>query len=164
MRWMHGFWLFAAGTLAGMLIVPASAGPKIAATASSLNHVAMYVRNFDESMNFYIKTMGFREAFSFKDKEGKPIVAYLQISRDTFLELLPADADHPVGYSHAGIWVEDIKATIEAIRQEGVKVDDPQVRLTKAKVTFVTDPNGLRMELLEFAPESMQRKAIDSWR
>jgi hypothetical protein len=26
------------------------------------------------------------------------------------------------------------------------------------------DPNGIRLELLEFAPDSLQKKAIHSWR
>jgi len=29
-------------------------------------------------MNLYTKTMGLRDAFSFKDKEGKPTLVYLQ--------------------------------------------------------------------------------------
>ena len=39
--------------------------------------------------------MGFREAFTIKNPEGKPVLAYLQITRDTFLELAPATADRP---------------------------------------------------------------------
>jgi len=34
----------------------------------------MYVKDFDESMNFYTKTMGFREVFSFKDKEANQLL------------------------------------------------------------------------------------------
>jgi hypothetical protein len=40
-----------------------------------------------ESMRFYTQTMGFREAFTIKNAEGKPTLAYLQMTRDTFLEL-----------------------------------------------------------------------------
>ena len=32
------------------------------------------------------------------------------------------------------------------------------------KIANVVDPNGIRLELVEFAPESSQRKAVDSWR
>lgn len=163
MRWIRGFWLFVLGTLAGMLIMQAAAAPK--ENAVRLNHVGMYVKNMDESLNFYTKTMGFRETYLFKDEQGKPAMALLQISRETFIELMPADADHPVGFSHAAIWVDDVKATVEALRQKGVKVEDPHPGLRmKALSTDVLDPDGLRMEILEFTPDSLQRKAIDSWK
>jgi catechol 2,3-dioxygenase-like lactoylglutathione lyase family enzyme len=164
MRWMRRFSLFVSGTVVGIFIMQAGAAPQEKVTGLRLNHVGMNVTNFEEAMNFYTKTMGFREAFSFKDKEGKPTLAYLQISRDTFLELAPADADHPAGFTHVGIWADDLKATVTALRQQGVKIDDPRVGGTKAPLTNVIDPNGLRLELLEFAPESLQRKAIEAWR
>jgi Glyoxalase/Bleomycin resistance protein/Dioxygenase superfamily len=70
MRWMGGLALFVAGTLLGIFITQPSAAPQEKVTGLRLNHVGMYIKDFDESMNFYTKTMGFREAFSFKDKEG----------------------------------------------------------------------------------------------
>jgi hypothetical protein len=50
------------------------------------------------------------------------------------------------------------------LRQRGVKVDDPRTGATKAPLTSVIDPNGIRLELLDFAPDSLQRKAIESWK
>ena len=164
MGWMRGLLLFVAGTFVGMLIMQAGAAPQEKVTGGRLNHVGMYVKDMDESMGFYTKTMGFREAFSVKDKDGKPTLVYLQISRDTFLELAPAAADRPLGFSHAGIWADDVKATAAALRQKGVKLDDPRVGSTKAPLTNVMDPNGLRLEILEYPPESLQRKAMDSWK
>jgi catechol 2,3-dioxygenase-like lactoylglutathione lyase family enzyme len=115
-------------------------------------------------MNFYTKTMGFREAFSLKDKDGNPMLTYLQISRDTFLELAPANAQRPAGLSHVGIWPDDLNATVLELRQRGVKVDDPRVTSSKSSITSIVDPNGVRLELLNILPDSLQRKAIDSWR
>jgi catechol 2,3-dioxygenase-like lactoylglutathione lyase family enzyme len=164
MRWMRGLALFMAGIALGIFTTQPSAAPQEKVTGLRLNHVGMYVKNIDESMNFYTKVMGFREAFSFKDKEGKPTLVYLQINRDTFLELAPANADRPVGLSHVGIWADDLETTVSALRQRGVKVEDPRVGLTNAPLTNVIDPNGVRLELLDFAPESLQWKAIEGWR
>jgi len=132
-------------------------------TGWRLNHVGVFAKDYNESLNFYTKTMGFREAFSVKDKDGKPTLTYLQINRDTFLELAPAN-DRPVGISHAGIWVDDIKGTVAALRQRGAKVDDPRTSPTKAVITNVTAPDGVRLELVEITPESLHREAIDSWK
>jgi catechol 2,3-dioxygenase-like lactoylglutathione lyase family enzyme len=164
MRSMRGLALFVAGIVVGIFITQPGVAPQEKGLALRLNHVGMYVKDFDESMNFYTKTMGFREAFSLKDKEGKPTLVYLQINRDTFLELAPADANHPVGLSHAGIWTDDLKKIVIALRERRVKLDDPRLGATKAPLTNVIDPNGVRLELLEYPPESLQRKAIDAWR
>jgi catechol 2,3-dioxygenase-like lactoylglutathione lyase family enzyme len=164
MRWMRGSMLFTAGALLGIFATQPSASPQEKLSGLRLNHFGIYVKDLDESMNFYTKTMGFREAFSLKDKDGKPILVYLQINRDTFLELAPAAADRPVGFSHAGIWADDLNKTVTILRERGVKMDNPISDATKSLLTNISDPNGVRLELLEYPPESLQRKAIDGWK
>ena len=164
MRWMRGVMLFMAGTVFGIFATQPSVAPQEKQTGLRLNHFGIYAKDFDESINFYTKTMGFREAFSVKDKEGKPTLTYLQINRDTFLEVAPSTAERPVGFSHVGLWSDDLNKTVTVLRERGVKMEDLRVGATKAPLTNVTDPNGLRLELLEYPPESLQRKAIDSWK
>ena len=164
MRWMRGVVLFTAGALFGIFATQPSAAPQEKGAGLRLNHFGIYVKDFDESMNFYTKTMGFPVAFSLKDKEGEPNLAYLQINRDTFLELAPSTADRPVGISHVGLWADDLAATVKLLRERGVKMNDPRVGSTNAPLTNVIDPNGVRMELLEYPPESLQKKAIDGWK
>jgi hypothetical protein len=114
---------------------------------------------------YYTKSMGFREAFAFREPNGAPILTYLQISRDTFLEIQPATAEHPAGFSHIGIEMMDAKATIAHLRRMGVKVNDATPSTNSgALLTNVLDPEGIRSELLEFGPTSRQRKAIDAWK
>lgn len=129
-----------------------------------LNHVGIYAKDYDESLRFYTQTMGLREAFTIRDKDGKPTLTYLQVNRDTFLELAPATAERPVGLSHIGIWPDNLNATIAALRQRGVKVDDPRTGATRTSITNVIDPNGIRLELIDFLPDSLPRKAIDAWK
>ena len=160
---MRGLALFVAGLVAGILLMQPSRAQQEKVTGWRLNHVGVFAKDYNESLNFYTKTMGFREAFSVKDKDGKPTLTYLQINRDTFLELAPAN-DRPVGISHAGIWVDDLKATVTALRQRGAKVDDPRTSPTKAVITNVMAPDGVRLELVDITPESLHRKAIDSWK
>jgi len=164
MRWTRGVVLFMAGTAFGIFATQPSAAPQEKATGVRLNHFGIYVKDLDESMNFYTKIMGFHEAFSVKDKDGKPALVYLQINRDTFVELAPASADHPVGVSHIGIWADDVNKTVAILRERGVKMDNPISGGTKALLTNMFDPNGVRLELLEYPPESLQRKAIDAWK
>ena len=163
-RVIVSFALFAAGIGVGVLLMQPSSAQTSQAAGLRLNHVGIYVKDFDESMRFYTQTMGFREAFTLKDSEGKPTLAYLQITRDTFLELQPANADRPVGLSHVGLWPENMNATVAALREHGLKVDDPRTLSTKTHITNVTDPNGVRLELVDIVAGSLPRKAIDDWK
>jgi catechol 2,3-dioxygenase-like lactoylglutathione lyase family enzyme len=163
MRWMGGSALFIAGMAAGMFVMQPAAAPQQKGSGLRLNHFGLYVKNLDESTEFYTNKMGFRPAFTFKDAAGKPVV-YLYINRDTFLEMTPADADHPAGFSHAGIWADDVRATVTSLKEAGVKVEDVHTGSTKAPLANLLDPNGARLELLSYPPESLQGKAMADWK
>jgi len=156
--------IFAAGIAVGAFLMQPGRAETNSGPALRLNHVGIFVKDFDESMRFYTQTMGFHEAFTIRNPEGKPVLAYLHITRDTFLELAPATAERPVGLSHIGIWPEDMGASIALLRQRGVKVDDPRTGSTKTAITNVVDPNGVRLELVDFLPASLQRKAMEEWK
>jgi catechol 2,3-dioxygenase-like lactoylglutathione lyase family enzyme len=161
---LGGFALFAMGMGCGMFVMQPSEAQTPSGTGLRLNHVGIYVKDFDESMRFYTKTMGLREAFTIRDNSGKPTLAYLQVTRDTFIELGQATADRPVGLSHIGLWPLDLNATVATLRSRGVKVDDPRTGSTKTSITNATDPNGVRLELLDFLPDSLPRKAMEEWK
>src|SRR5579871_550576 len=161
---LGGFGLFVAGMVAGGFLMQPGAAQQVSNPGLRLNHVGIYVKDFDESMRFYTQVMGFKEAFTIKDKEGKPTLAYLQITRDTFLELAPANAQRPVGLSHIGIWPTDLKTAVGALRERGVKINDPRTGATLTSITNAIDPNGVRLELLDFLPGSLPRKAMDEWK
>jgi catechol 2,3-dioxygenase-like lactoylglutathione lyase family enzyme len=159
-----GFTLFAAGVVAGVFLMQPGLAQQNQNPGLRLNHVGIYVKDYDESMRFYTQTMGFKEAFTIKDKDGKPTLTYVQLSKDTFLELAPATAERPVGLSHIGFWPVDLNAAVTALRSRGVKIDDPRTGATKTSITNVIDPNGVRLEMLDFLPGSLPRLAIESWK
>jgi len=158
------FAFFAAGIGVGTFLMQPGHAQTAAVTGLRLNHVGIYAKDFDESMRFYTQSMGFHEAFTIKNTEGKPVLAYLQITRDTFLELAPSTADRPVRLSHIGLWPEDMSGAVTALRAHGLQVADPRTGSTKTSITSVTDPNGVRLELVDFLPGSLPKKAIDDWK
>src|SRR5947207_10581497 len=94
---LRGLALFVAGIGCGILLM--QSGVAQTTDGAKLNHVGIAVRNFDAAVQYYTQTLGFRPAFVFRDPKGKPILTYLQISRETFLEIQPATADRPVGFT-----------------------------------------------------------------
>lgn len=131
---------------------------------NAVNHVGISVEHFDEALAFYTQKMGFREAFVVRDERGQPVLAYVQVSRTTFIELLPATASRRPGLDHLGLHVEDARATIAALKQRGITVEDARIGRTKAVIANALDPGGVRLELTELPPESLQAKAIESWK
>jgi len=158
-----GFSLFAAGIVVGVFLMQSGAAQQTPIPGLRLNHVGIYAKDYDESMRFYTKTLGLKEAFTIKDQSGKPTLTYLHITRDTFLELAPATAERPAGLSHIGIWPEDLNGTVAALRQRGAKMDDPRTN-NKTSITNLVDPNGVRLEFLDFLADSLPRQAMDSWK
>jgi catechol 2,3-dioxygenase-like lactoylglutathione lyase family enzyme len=156
--------VFVMGLLLGSAIATGIAQETRLPGTNYVNHVAISVQNFDEAFNFYTQKMGFREAFTVKDAQGKPTLAYVQASQNTFIELQQANAQRAPGLNHYGLHVQDLKGVVAKLKERGVKVDDIRVRPDDASVANATDPNGIRIEMFEFGPGSPQGKAIASWK
>jgi catechol 2,3-dioxygenase-like lactoylglutathione lyase family enzyme len=155
--------VFLIGLLFGSAISTVLAqGNKLPGT-TSVNHVAMSVDNFDEALAFYTQKMGFREVLNMHNDQNQPTLAFVQASRDTFLELAPSNANRPVGITHFGLLVEDLNGTVAALRQRGVMVTDPRSVGNQWMVANVTAPGGIRIELTQLGPESVPMKATGSW-
>lgn len=162
--YLGGFTLFAAGVFAGSAMQPAIA-QQPAAAGLRLNHVGIAVKDFQESLNFYTKVMGFKVAYAMPSPDGRPTTTFLQISRDTFIEMAPATDKLPAGLTHIGLLTDDANASVTQFRQRGTDV--PDVRsggATGSRLSNVLDPNGIRLELVEQPAGSLMRKAIDSWK
>lgn len=156
--------VFLMGLMLGAAIAPTFAQGNRLAGENYVNHVGMAVENFDEAFAFYTQKMGFAEAFTVKDANGKPTLAYVQANRNTFVELQQANANRKPGLNHFGLHVKDLKAVVATLKQRGVMVDDVRVRPDDSSVSNATDPNGIRIEMFEFGPGSPQGKAIAAWK
>lgn len=131
---------------------------------NSMNHIAIAYDNFDEAFDFYTKKMGFKEGFTVKNAQGQPALSYIQVSRDTFIEIAPANANRKAGLNHYGLHVADLKSYVAALKQRGVTVDELRERPDDSSVANATDPAGVRIEMFQFGPGSAQGKAIASWK
>jgi catechol 2,3-dioxygenase-like lactoylglutathione lyase family enzyme len=129
-----------------------------------LNHVGLSVTNLPAAVEFYTKTMGFREVFRLPEVDDRPLTVYLQISRETFLELGQSAGSRVPGLSHIGLEVEGINSEIARLKRLNVNVGEPRLGRAKDINTIVVAPEGVRLELLELGPESLTRKAMESWR
>jgi catechol 2,3-dioxygenase-like lactoylglutathione lyase family enzyme len=160
---MRGAMLFAAGVLAG-LAVQVTMAQNAGGGVVMMNHVGINVPNIAEAVTYYTDKMGYREAFRVNDDKGQPRLVYMQISRNTFLELNQANAQRPAGFTHYGLHVENAAAAVARFRKSGATVSDTNTSDTRAILANITDPYMGRIELAELTPESLHQKAIQSWK
>jgi catechol 2,3-dioxygenase-like lactoylglutathione lyase family enzyme len=156
--------LFVAGIVVGLGVQTGIAQNVGNVGLVGLNHVAISVPNLDAAVAYYTKTMGFPEAFRSVDEKGQPTLVYVQISKNTFIELQPANAQRPAGLNHLGIHVENMAAATTMFKQRGANVSETRVSPTKAILANITDANGIRIELAELPADSEHRKAMDRWK
>ena len=163
---MRGAFLFVTGLLIGTAIPAIVAQTPPALPAHRLNHVAISVPDIAQTLTWYGDKLGIREVVRNTNAQGQLMSAYIQVSRDTFIELQQANAQRPAGLNHFGFEVPDIKSAVAAYRQRGLTVSEPGApsAFTGGILANITEPNVGRIELSEQPPEGKLRKATESWK
>ncbi len=160
---MRGTMKFAAGLFLGLALQVGIAQNGNRGVVM-MNHVGISVPNIDEAVKYYTQKMGYKEAFRVNDEKGQARLVYMQISKNTFLELNPVNPQRPAGFSHYGLVVENAQQAVAMFRKNGLTVTDTNKSDTKAILANITDPYMGRIELTELPPDSMHYKAIQSWK
>ena len=128
-----------------------------------LNHVGISVKDLPAALKFYQEKLGFNEVV----RNPNGMSAYIQVSRDTFLEL-QASTERPDGQvTHFGMETNDIKTTVGQLRQRGLMVSDPGApsAFTGGILANVTDPVYGRIELSEQPVNGGKlRAASNAWK
>ena len=159
---MKGAVLFVLGVAVGStLLQPVGAAD---GHIRGLNHVGIVVKDYKAAMAFYTEKLGFKEAYTIRRADGSPQLTYLQLNRDTFVELIPAGPNQQPGITHFGIEVGDVQAAAADLRGKGINAPNPSPTPAKAMSTRIQDPDGVQIEVMEFGPEAAQRKAMDTWK
>jgi predicted enzyme related to lactoylglutathione lyase len=127
--------------------------------------IAVPASNYEASRDFYTKVMGLKLAFAWSSPDAKRTNSYLQLNRDTFIELQTAAEGAPASMTHIHTVTPDLDAEIARLRKAGATVSDPRiVSPTMDKSVNVTEPNGIHIEVNELVPGSLTRKAVDGWK
>jgi catechol 2,3-dioxygenase-like lactoylglutathione lyase family enzyme len=156
--------VFLLGLLVGLAARTGVAQDRRLPGNNGINHVAFATPKYAEMLQFYTETLGFPEAFSNKNAAGQPTLTYLQASRNTFIELMPAGLNRSAGFTHFGVHVDDVQAVAARLRERGLQVGVPRIIGSGSLTVNVTDPDGNRLELSELPPDAPARKAINAWK
>jgi catechol 2,3-dioxygenase-like lactoylglutathione lyase family enzyme len=151
------------GMTLSLAFTPAAAQSARIAGVRGVNHIGLSVDNFEESVAFYTQKLGFPEVYRFKNDQGQTTIAFVQAGPNTFLEIAPSNANRPAGLTHFGIQIENMEATIDALKDRGVMATMPREVAPQWRVSSVMGP-GARVELTALGPESVLEQSTATWR
>ena len=133
---------------------------------TGIGHIAITASDYEKSIAFYRDTLGLPEAFRV-DRDGAPWMTYLKTGSNDFIEIFDghgvAPEDIPeIGVKHICLWVDDIEQTLSDLKDRGLDVDPKGAKIGKSKSRqyFIQDPDGVRIELMQLMPDSMQARAL----
>jgi catechol 2,3-dioxygenase-like lactoylglutathione lyase family enzyme len=156
---------FLAGVIVGAVLIRTGTAQDSSVEqrpARALNHVGIVVQDYQAAYQFYTEDLGLKEAYTV-ERNGAPLLTYLQLNRETFVELIPARGDQVTGVTHFGMEVGDIDAFVERSRQRGMLVADPGVTPANARFVRIRDADNVEIEVMEYGPEASQYKAMQAW-
>ena len=120
-----------------------------------LRHVALWVRAFDETKQFYVDTLGFRVEWE-PDADN----SYLTSGTDN-LALHRATAprgDRDSALDHLGLLVrtpEDVDAWASYLERRGIRLHSrPKTHRDGARSIYLDDPDGNRIQIIYHPPIS----------
>ena len=131
-----------------------------------LAHTAYTVRDMDDALAFYCGILGFQKAFELNSPDGTPWIVYLKVAKGQFIELFyggknkPGSVSDEIGYGHLCLEVDDIEKIAAHIKKNGVALDsEPAMGMDTNLQCWVRDPDGNRIELMQYSRTSPQMNA-----
>lgn len=126
---------------------------------TALAHVCFVVQDLEPSLHFYCDQLGLPKAFDFINDEGKRFGVYIKVGARSFIEIFEgtlAPRAESQSYGHCCLEVDDIEATVAALRIQGIEVGKISMGSDHSWQAWLADPDGNRIELHQYTPESWQ--------
>ncbi len=123
-----------------------------------IDHASITVKDMDQSIDFYCKTLGLKLVSRREIPENRAEIAFVSGS----------DGDDNIGIEltfwkekrdwtdgdqldHIALVVEDTRKVVEEFRRKGVEIAKEPYSLVGSKsiIAFIKDPNGIWLELIQ---------------
>ena len=121
----------------------------------SFSHIAIYVNDMDESINFYTRILGFALLDEPLHLPGNADMAFVGRDWNSYVQLIYDLEVHPPyefgsRFEHIAIAAgRDLAAYVAELKEKGVKVlkEVRKSPIGTNMIAFIEDPNGIPIEL-----------------
>lgn len=124
-------------------------------------HIAFQVSDLAKARAFYGEFLGYDEAFQVLKPDGSLALTYFKVNERQYIEIfpdLPPDKDDRL--SHIAFETTDLEALRIYMLSMGVKAPEKVNQGRDGNLNFtVTDPDGHRVEFVEYRDGSLHRRA-----
>lgn len=140
-------------SLAAQTVAPKR--PKITGVA----HAAFFTKDIENSRQFFKDYLGYAEPIVLTNNDGEIALTIIKINDRQFVELFPERSEGTNRLYHFAIETDDAEAMRVYLESKGYKVPQttPKGRTGNSNY-FVTDPNGVICEIVQYEPEGMTVK------
>ena len=140
----------------------------------TLSHAGLQAHDLEKALEFYEKYFGMKEAFRLYNDDGSLRLVYIHVSGNTFVEFTARTKERRKerlemahsGITHLAIQVKDIEQAVANVKARGIPkeyiLSDAIFQGPKdhSWIFNFIDPDGNRVEFMEFGPEAEQYKAM----
>ncbi len=122
-------------------------------------HLCIRVTDLDATERFYCGALGMKKAFDFL-REGETVGFYLAVGNGTYIEFFRREPGADAGaelIAHLCLEVDSIDETAKQLVAAGVAITEKKLGADHAWQAWITDPDGVRIELHEYTAESSQK-------
>ena len=141
-----------------LLLAAVSAGQDLPITG--LAHAGFLVSDLDKARQFYRGILGYEEAFDLKNEQGQLLLTYFKINDDQFIEVFPGLVpNQDVRLTHVALRTSDIAKLHKMLGGRGLAPGNINTGRDGNLNFSVKDPDGMRLEFVEYRPGSLHWKA-----
>jgi catechol 2,3-dioxygenase-like lactoylglutathione lyase family enzyme len=130
---------------------------------TGMAHACFTVSDLEQSLGFYRDGLDLKEAFDFVNDDGQRFGVYLYLGARNFIELFQGQLDERAdkqSFKHICLEVDDIEATVATLQARGIEVSPVKMGKDHSYQAWITDPDGNRIELHHYTPESWQSPSL----
>ena len=120
-----------------------------------LAHLCIKTPDLEATERFYVDGLGLSKTFEFFH-EGERCGYYLGFGETTFIEVFEGDVSAPGNIEHFAVEVEGMDGVLKRLSEKGYEVGPKKMGEDHTWQAWLTDPNGVRIELHEYTDDSLQ--------
>jgi catechol 2,3-dioxygenase-like lactoylglutathione lyase family enzyme len=122
-------------------------------------HLAVFVSDLTAARGFYRELLGFDESFTLAKPDGSVDVAFIKINDRQWIELINRPTGGEGQLDHVALSTDGAERMREFLASRGVQVPEKVgVGPTGDKSFTITDPDGHRVEIVEYQRDSRTGK------